>query len=41
MKSRLLMETTLYKQVVREAKKKSLTPDELVEVIVKRVLNAK
>jgi len=27
--------------VVREAKKKALTPDELVEVIIKRVLTAK
>ena len=41
MKSKLLMETTLYKLLVRESKKKGLTPDELNEVLVRRFLGVK
>ena len=38
MKSKLLMETTLYRLLVREAKKAGLTPDELNEVFARRCM---
>ena len=38
MKSKLLMETRIFKALSKEAKKKQLTADELNEIIVKREL---
>ena len=39
MKSKLLMDSSIYRVLVRESKKAALTPDELNEVIVKRHFN--
>jgi len=41
MKSKLLIETSTYKALSNDARKKNLTPDELCEILLKRQLNLK
>jgi hypothetical protein len=41
MKSKLLVENTIYKALSNDARKRNLTPDELCEILLKRALNLK
>lgn len=41
MKSNLRIDTSIYKTLSNDARKKNLTPDELCEILLKRALNLK
>jgi len=41
MKSKLLIESTTYRALSNDARKKNLTTDELCEILIRRALNLK
>jgi hypothetical protein len=41
MKSKLLIESTTYKALANDARKKNLKTDELCEILIRRALNLK